>query len=256
MLGNDSDALGQPLTATLAGPATTEAGTISLQQDGSFTYTHRAGFVGTARYFYQAHAGSRTSADATILIDVQPAPLPNAQPDKFSMIAESGQLQGSVMTNDSDPLGQTMTALAVGSTELPHGFVSFNKDGSFFYFPDPGFTGTETFSYRLIAADSRTSDPAQVTIQVLANTAPVATAKIGGSVPSSGRSGTFRIGLSDALTQPTTLKVSCQDLKPCSGADVRHHDRGSDRASRVGAQPDHRAGRRCDRYRRGHAHGH
>ena len=93
------------------------------------------------------------------------------------------------MTNDSDPLGQTMTALAVGSTELPHGFVSFYKDGSFFYFPDPGFTGSETFDYRLIAADSRTSDPAQVTIQVLANTAPLAAAKTGGNVPSSGRSG-------------------------------------------------------------------
>ncbi len=75
--------LEQPLTATLAGPATTEAGTISLQKDGSFKYTHRAGFVGTARYFYQAHAGSRTSADAAILIDVEQAPLPVARPDNF-----------------------------------------------------------------------------------------------------------------------------------------------------------------------------
>ena len=53
MLGNDSDADGDPLTAVTGGtrPA---SGVVMLNDDGSFTYTPDAGFVGTDSFTYRA----------------------------------------------------------------------------------------------------------------------------------------------------------------------------------------------------------
>jgi len=209
VLANDSDPLKQKLSAVLAGPTTTEAGTINLRPDGSFTYSHAKGFVGTARYFYKAVAGARESAVGTILIDVKPTPLPQANPDKFSMIAEAGQMTGNVKANDTDPMSQPTTAVLAGPGRLEHGFVSFFKDGFFFYFPDKGFTGTDTFDYRLVADDGRTSERGHVSIQVLANTAPSATVVASASsVPAAANTGTFVVRVSDALTAPRDLKVT------------------------------------------------
>ena len=109
VLGNDTDPLKQKLTATLDGPATNQAGTLDLHADGSFSYTRAAGFEGTARFFYRAHAPGRTSATGTILIDVKAAGLPLANPDKFSMASQAGQLKGSVLANDTDPWARSCT---------------------------------------------------------------------------------------------------------------------------------------------------
>ncbi len=206
VLGNDADPLKQPLTAALAGPSTTVAGSITMRPDGSFTYRHAAGFVGTARYFYQAHAGTRTSPTATIVIDVRPAPAPVANPDKLSMARQAGQVTGQVLKNDTDPLGQTLHAV-VEASSLEHGFVSFFSDGSFFYFPDPGFVGTETFTYRAVAEDGRTSDRGTVTIQVIDNAPPVVAVHPGGSVPLAGTSGTVKVGAADTFTPAARLTV-------------------------------------------------
>src|SRR5690606_26732037 len=59
VLENDTDPEGDPLEATLVtGP---EHGTLSLQADGSFTYTPNTDFVGTDRFVYQASDGQNLS---------------------------------------------------------------------------------------------------------------------------------------------------------------------------------------------------
>jgi subtilisin family serine protease len=56
VLGNDSDADGDALTAELAsGPA---SGSLALDGDGSFSYTPNAGFAGTDSFTYRAHDGA------------------------------------------------------------------------------------------------------------------------------------------------------------------------------------------------------
>ena len=55
VLANDSDPDGDALTAALAGNAT--SGSVSLNADGSFTYTPAANFNGTATFSYQARDG-------------------------------------------------------------------------------------------------------------------------------------------------------------------------------------------------------
>jgi hypothetical protein len=68
VLDNDTDADGDPLTASLvAGPAN---GTLALNGSGSFTYTPAPGFNGTDSFTYVANDGQANSNPATVTITV------------------------------------------------------------------------------------------------------------------------------------------------------------------------------------------
>jgi hypothetical protein len=101
---------------------------------------------------------------------IPPIPVPVAQQDSYSMPTSDGELHvlaaDGVLANDHDPLHQAVTARVVGSTQLGHGFISFFDTGEFFYFPDPGFVGTDTFQYQAVAG-SRVSATATVVLHVL-----------------------------------------------------------------------------------------
>ena len=64
------------------------------------------------------------------------------------------------------------TLSAVDPSKPANGTLTLNPDGSFVYVPNPGFAGTDSFSYQ--ANDGATnSNPATVTITVN-NSTPVA----------------------------------------------------------------------------------
>ena len=68
VLFNDRDADGDELTAVLVDQATN--GTVSLNADGSFTYTPNAGFTGADSFTYYATDGSLDSQTQTVNIEV------------------------------------------------------------------------------------------------------------------------------------------------------------------------------------------
>ncbi len=68
VLANDTDPESDPLTAVNA--STPANGAVTLNADGSFTYTPNAGFFGTDTFTYQANDGSGDSAAATVTITV------------------------------------------------------------------------------------------------------------------------------------------------------------------------------------------
>jgi VCBS repeat-containing protein len=69
VLGNDTDVDGDDLSATgLSQPVN---GSVSLEADGSFTYTPDAGFAGKDQFTYEASDGTATSAPATVTITVK-----------------------------------------------------------------------------------------------------------------------------------------------------------------------------------------
>jgi Bacterial Ig domain len=68
VLGNDSDIDGDSLTAMLVADASN--GSVTLNADGSFTYTPSAGFSGSDSFTYQAHDGQLDSNEATVRIQV------------------------------------------------------------------------------------------------------------------------------------------------------------------------------------------
>ena len=70
VLGNDTDANGDTLTAERVGNVTN--GTLTLNTDGTFTYTPASNFSGTSSFSYRARDASSASAAASVTITVSP----------------------------------------------------------------------------------------------------------------------------------------------------------------------------------------
>lgn len=68
VLGNDSDVDGDSLTAILGTNVTN--GSLTLNPDGSFTYTPNPGFAGIDSFTYTAHDGTTGSSSVTVTITV------------------------------------------------------------------------------------------------------------------------------------------------------------------------------------------
>ena len=69
-----------------------------------------------------------------------------------------------VLGNDTDEAGGTLTAVLV--TSVSHGTLTLNPDGSFSYTPEPGFTGTDSFTYKV---SDGTSDSNVATVSITVN---------------------------------------------------------------------------------------
>jgi hypothetical protein len=74
-------------------------------------------------------------------------------------------VSGSVLSNDSDPEGNTPISIN-GSTAASSGTVTLNNDGTFTYSPAAGFSGTATFTYTVKDVLGAISQPATVSIAV------------------------------------------------------------------------------------------
>jgi VCBS repeat-containing protein len=150
VLGNDSDADGDPLSSVLvSGPS---HGTLTLNADGSLSYTPEAGFTGMDSFTYQASDGTDASAAATVSIDVQAAtPVPRnvtGVNDRYTLVQDTTLNVDApgVLANDSDADGDPLSAVLF--TNVQHGSLTLNSDGSFQYTPNAGFVGTDAFVYR------------------------------------------------------------------------------------------------------------
>jgi len=175
VLANDSDVDGDVLTATVV--VSPQHGTLILDDDGAFRYTPDADFNGSDSFTYTVSDGTAVSSESTVKIVVNSvADAPEATDDSCTVdedvvltVAAAG-----VLNNDTDADGDSLSAILV--SDVSHGSLTLNLDGSFSYDPDDDFSGTDTFTYR--ANDSQTSSTtATVTINVTAvNDAPVAVA--------------------------------------------------------------------------------
>lgn len=176
LLANDLDVDDPTLDAVLvAGPA---HGTLALEEDGSFTYTPAAGFVGTDTFTYRAADSAVSSAAVLVTIVVAPPNAPPVAANDSYTIAEDTELvvfsSSGVLANDTDTDSPAITAaLIVGPA---HGTLTLAASGSLRYLPEANFAGTDSFTYT--AGDGRgQSAPATVTITVTpVNDAPIAVA--------------------------------------------------------------------------------
>jgi hypothetical protein len=175
VLGNDSDADGDPLTAILVSGV--QHGALVFHADGSFTYTPAAGFVGTDTFTYKANDGVADSNVATVTLTVtNQAPL--ARGDLYYVahdhtLTTTSSLPGwnnGVLANDSDYDGDALTATLV-PTPL-HGSLTLAADGSFTYTPTAGFVGTDVFKYR--ASDGLAYSRVATVTLVVTDQAPAA----------------------------------------------------------------------------------
>ena len=147
VLANDSDPDGDQLTAIkLTNP---QHGTLDLNSNGSFVYTPTPGFTGSDSFTYKANDGTLDSNVATVSITVnQVNNPPQAVADSYSTDKDTplNVPAPGVLANDNDPDGDQLSAIKL--TNPQHGTLNLNSNGSFVYTPTPGFTGSDSFTYK------------------------------------------------------------------------------------------------------------
>lgn len=166
VLSNDVPSVG--LTATLVtGPTN---GSLTLNTDGSFSYTPDPEYSGLDSFVYRASDNTNNSNDVTVTLDVR---LVNDTPiavddsyttDRETVLDRTAPGTG-VLANDSDvdsPTFTVVTNLIVGPS---NGQLSMSADGGFTYTPDAAFVGTDSFTY-VITDGLTVSEPATVSIEV------------------------------------------------------------------------------------------
>ena len=146
VLGNDTDTENDALTAVLvAGPTD---GSLTLNANGSFTYTPDADFNGSDSFTYVANDGDLDSNVATVTITVNPVnDAPVADNDAYSTDEDTSLVvvAPGVLDGDTDTEGDALTAVLVAGPT--NGSLTLNADGSFTYTPDADFNGSDSFTY-------------------------------------------------------------------------------------------------------------
>jgi VCBS repeat-containing protein len=142
ILANDVDTPGSLLTAILISNA--EHGTLSLNTDGSFTYIHDGSETSGDSFTYKANDGAKDSNAASVSIVINPTNDPPMARDDDAATDEDVPVIIDVLTNDSDPDGDT---LSVDWVSQPANGTASNNGSDVTYTPGPDFYGTDTFTY-------------------------------------------------------------------------------------------------------------
>lgn len=165
VLTNDTDSYGDALVATLV--TGTSNGTVTLDADGSYTYTPNPGFSGQDTFTYEITDQDCGTDTAVVTIDV--APDPNEAPTAVDDVAETCEdhaVEGNVLANDVDVDGDALTASPLTDVQTSEGgIVTLHEDGSFVYMPAAGYSGVDTFVYSMSDGSGGTAT-ATVTITV------------------------------------------------------------------------------------------
>jgi large repetitive protein len=179
LLTNDTDANSDPLTAIKVTDPT--SGAVTVNTDGSFTYTPNANFNGSDSFTYKANDLVADSNVATVNITVNAInDAPVAVGDSYTTPFNTPlvvSLPG-VLTNDTDAEGSTLSAMKV--TDPANGSVTVATNGSFTYTPGSTFSGADSFTYK---ASDGTTDSNTVTVSLTVN-APTGSGLLNGSFES------------------------------------------------------------------------
>ncbi|WP_147678517.1 Ig-like domain-containing protein, partial [Algibacter pacificus] len=172
VLDNDSDPEDDTQTVNTTPISGPENGDVTINPDGTFTYTPDANYTGPDSFVYEVcDSGSPMACDqATVILTVNPVNTTDAIPD-FNNTYVNLAVSGNVLTNDEDAQGDMQTVTAFDGVSTPGGgVVSMNTNGIYIYTPDTGFVGTDTFAYTVCDDGTPVAcDSTIVTIEVLAD---------------------------------------------------------------------------------------
>jgi VCBS repeat-containing protein len=200
VLANDTDPDLDSLAAILEIDA--QHGTVTLNADGSFTYTPDLNFNGADTFTYRASDGPLSDV-ATVVLTVTPVnDAPVANNDNFTINEDFATLLA-VRANDTDVDGNPLTVFEF--TQGGHGTVTLHASGNLLYTPDANFFGSDTFTYRVRDPGLLESSLATVTV----NVAPVSDYSIAFLTPASSLGeGDGPAALTLVLTTDTPLNSS------------------------------------------------
>jgi putative nucleotidyltransferase with HDIG domain len=173
VLANDTDVDGDTLTLVSYDGSSLAGGTLSSNGSGSFTYIPDPSFVGADSFTYVVRDvdGATSSGSVTIAVTaVQHAPV--AGSDSYGT-AQNTPLTVSapgLLANDGDPDGDAVSVITTPESTPANGSVVLAADGSFTYTPVGGYSGTDSFTYRV---EDGTGRSAIGSVTVTVSSAPV-----------------------------------------------------------------------------------
>ena len=141
----------------------------SIAPNGTLTYTPATGAVGRAVVTVvlrdnggTALGGVDASSPQTFIIEIKPVGVA----DNITTPINT-PITTDVKANDGP--SATNTTVVAGGTNPTNGTIVINANGTITYTPNNGFTGTDTYTYRLKTADDVLSDPITVTVNVVSS---------------------------------------------------------------------------------------
>lgn len=150
VLGNDADIDGDALSVDAQPITTAHGGTVLLTSNGNFIYTGAANFNGTDSFSYTLQDAAGATATATVLLSITAVnDAPVAGDDGFA-VYRNGSLEGSVLGNDTDVDGDTLSVTPGSFATAMGGTVVLAADGSFTYTPAVNYYGEDSFDYVLL----------------------------------------------------------------------------------------------------------
>ena len=148
LASHSSDVENDPITFQLA--QSTKKGALTLNTDGSFTYTPNKDYFGTDTFYFKAYDGQLYSNNSYYAINVTPV---NDAPVTVSFantVQEDNSLtrtaSNGLASHSSDVENDPITFQLVESTKK--GALTLNTDGSFTYTPNKDYFGTDTFYFK------------------------------------------------------------------------------------------------------------
>ena len=235
VLSNDTDIDSPTLTAALV--SNPLFGTLSLNSDGSFSYTPNANFNGNDSFSYRAYDGTSNSNVANVNITVNPVNnTPVANNNSFS-------------TNQNTPVIITLGSTDIDSASLTFSIVGSPSNGTLgpvsaatctpsgsgssctatvAYSPANGFSGGDSFTFR--ANDGQTnSNTATVTITVNDITPPETTITSAPANPTNNTSASFSFtsteaGSTFACSLDSTAFTACTSPQTYNSLAGGNHD--------------------------------
>ena len=163
VLVNDSDPDGDQLNVT---QATSENGTVTINADGTISYTPNANFSGTDIITYTISDGNGGTATATVTVTVTGSQDGPIAEDDFAITEQDTPVVISILDNDSDPDGDQ---LIVTQATSDFGTVVINEDGSITFTPQNGFSGEAVINYTISDGNGGT---ATAQVRIVINPAP------------------------------------------------------------------------------------
>ncbi len=184
LLANDTDFDGDPLTVSATAATEPANGTVTLNGDGTFSYTHDGSETVSDSFDYEvcdnAPVPGCVTGTVAVTVVAQNDP-PTAVADALT-VAENGAtttLDGgavSLLANDSDPESDPVTVSPVPAVEPMNGTVTLNEDGTFEYVHNGSETTSDSFDYEA-CDDAGACSTATVSVAVTnVNAAPNAVA--------------------------------------------------------------------------------
>jgi hypothetical protein len=148
-----NDACNNGPSCTLSNPTITDQpnnGTVTVNANGTLTYTPNSTFVGTDTIMYATCDNqSPSKCDTTfIFVTVNPTGAANTTSANEDYVNAKGNapVSGNVLTNDTDPEGNTQTVATQNITNSQGTFV-LNSNGTYTFTAAAGYSGSVEYTY-------------------------------------------------------------------------------------------------------------